>query len=239
MKRIFWLFIFLISLNSCEEEPKLVFTESNQLYQENATIEINIPVAKGNSEIAKTINSKVDNHIANMLIFSEEDSDTVTLEEGISKFDTEYKNFKADFEESDLVWEATFDGEVMYQSSNIISIAISSYTNTGGAHGNSVITFYNFDVVTGEILNTKEFINNIDAFTKIAEEHFKNDVDLEENESIDDFFFGEPFHLPANIGYNEEGIVLLYNTYEVASYAMGITEFTIPFEEIESLLIMK
>ncbi|MBT8259711.1 MAG: DUF4163 domain-containing protein [Flavobacteriaceae bacterium] len=239
MKRFFGLFFLLISLNTCEEEPQLVFTESNQLYQEHATIEINIPVAKGDSEIAKTINSKVENHIANMLIFSEEDSNTVTLDEGISKFDAEYKNFKADFEESNLIWEATFDAEVLYQSSNIISIAISSYTNTGGAHGNSVITFYNFDIASGNILDNKDIINDLESFAKIAEEHFKNDVDLKENESIDDFFFGEPFHLPANIGFNEEGLVLLYNTYEVASYAMGITEFTIPFEDIDTLLVIK
>lgn len=236
MKRFFWLIALLFTFFSCVED-ELLFIESNQLYQDNATIEINIPIAQGNSETAKKINIKIENHIANTLIFSEDDSDTATLEEGISKFDLEYKNFKADFEESNLVWEATFDGEVMYQSSEIISIAINSYTNTGGAHGNSVITIYNFDSVTGNLFEIHELVNDISALTEIAESHFKSDVKLEENESLDDYFFGQPFHLPANIGYNEEGIVILYNTYEVASYAMGITEFTIPYEEIESLLL--
>jgi len=237
MKRFFLIIIISLSFNGCVEEPNLIFSESNQFYQKNANIEINIPVAEGESEIALQINSKIENHIANTLIFSEEDSDITTLEEGISRFDTEYEKFKSDFEESKLIWEATFDGEVMYLSSEIISIAISSYTNTGGAHGNSVITFYNFDSISGEILENSEIISNLDAFTTIAEQHFIVDVKMEEAESIDDYFFGEPFHLPENIGYNEEGLVLLYNTYEVASYAMGITEFTIPFEEIESLLI--
>lgn len=236
MKRFFWLIALLFTFFSCVED-ELLFIESNQLYQDNATIEINIPIAQGNSETAKKINIKIENHIANTLIFSEDDSDTATLEEGISKFDLEYKNFKADFEESNLVWEATFDGEVMYQSSEIISIAINSYTNTGGAHGNSVITIYNFDSVTGNLFEIHELVNDISALTEIAESHFKSDVKLEENESLNDYFFGQPFHLPANIGYNEEGIVILYNTYEVASYAMGITEFTIPYEEIESLLL--
>jgi hypothetical protein len=52
-----------------------------------------------------------------------------------------------------------------------------------------------------------------------------------------DFFFGKDFVLPENIGYNEEGLLLLYNTYEIASYAMGITEFTIPYSEINNLLL--
>ena len=238
MTKHFFIIIISIGFNACVEEPHLIFSESNQFYQKNANIEINIPIAEGDTETAKLINSKIENHIANTLNFSEEDSETVTLEEGISRFDTEYKKFKSDFEESKLIWEATFDGEVMYQSSDIISIAISSYTNTGGAHGNSIITFYNFDSYSGEILKISEIISNIDAFTKIAEQHFIVDVKMEDAESIDDYFFGEPFHLPANIGYNEEGLVILYNTYEVASYAMGITEFTIPFEEIKSLLII-
>ena len=237
MKRFFLIIIISLSFNACVEELQLTFSESNQFYQKNANIEINIPVAEGESEVASQINSKIENHIANILIFSEEDSDIATLEEGISRFDTEYKKFKSDFEESKLIWEATFDGEVMYQSSEIISIAISSYTNTGGAHGNSVITFYNFDSISGKLLETSEIISNLDAFTTIAGQHFIIDVKMEDSETIGDYFFGEPFHLPANIGYNEEGLVLLYNTYEVASYAMGITEFTIPFDEIESLLI--
>ena len=237
MNRFFLVIIISFSFNACVEEPQLIFSESNQFYQKNANIEINIPVAEGDSELATLINSKIENHIANTLIFSEEDSETATLEEGISRFDSEYKIFKSDFEESKLIWEATFDGEVMYQSSEVVSIAISSYTNTGGAHGNSIITFYNFDSNTGKLLEIPEIISNIDAFTKIAEQHFIVDVKMEDSESIDNYFFGEPFHLPANIGYNEEGLVLLYNTYEVASYAMGITEFTIPFEDIKSLLV--
>lgn len=239
MKRIFFVLILITSFYSCVEESRLTFSESNQLYQKNANIELNIPVAGGNSDLAIAINEKIENHIANTLLFSEEDSDTITLEQGIAKFDNEYKNFKTDFEESKLVWEATFDGEVIYQSSEIVSVAISSYTNTGGAHGNSVITFYNFDAISGTILEIEDLINDLETFTKIAEEHFRTDVNLETSETIDDYFFGDPFHLPANIGFNEEGLVLLYNTYEVASYAMGITEFTIPFEEISSLLIKK
>ena len=61
-------------------------------------------------------------------------------------------------------------------------------------------------------------------------------VKTEEDEGFGDYFFGEEFHLPANIGYNDEGVLLFYNVYEIASYAVGITEFTIPFEEVEDYL---
>ena len=38
--------------------------------------------------------------------------------------------------------------------------------------------------------------------------------------------------LPENIGFSDEGVILLYNVYEIAPYSEGITEFTIPFEEV-------
>jgi hypothetical protein len=53
---------------------------------------------------------------------------------------------------------------------------------------------------------------------------------------MEDFFFGKPFQLPENIGFSDDGLVLLYNVYEVASFNQGYTEFVIPFEDIASYL---
>lgn len=237
MKRFLAFFILSCLFFSCEEDSKLSFIESNRLYNDNAIIEINIPEAKGKSTLAKSINTTLENHIANALNFTEEDIDSTSLLYAIAEFDKEYITFKTDFKESSLVWEATFDGEVMYESPEVISIAVNSYTNTGGAHGNSVITFYNFNTTDGKLLELKDIISNKPAFTEIAKQHFTKELTLEASESVDDYFYGDSFHLPENIGFNDEGIILLYNTYEVASYAMGITEFTIPYSEIESLLL--
>ena len=73
--------------------------------------------------------------------------------------------------------------------------------------------------------------NQYDKFNSIAEKHFKNSLAQSNSQSnIQDYFFGKSFQLPQNIGFSEDGLILLYNTYEVASYAQGYTEFIIPFE---------
>ena len=56
---------------------------------------------------------------------------------------------------------------------------------------------------------------------------------------MEDVFFGKPFQLPENIGYSDDGLVLLYNVYEVASYDQDYIEFVIPFEELGSYLKME
>ena len=76
----------------------------------------------------------------------------------------------------------------------------------------------------------------MDAFTEFVKPYFEAEIKSKGEERIDDYFFGDPFHLPANIGINDEGILMLYNVYEIASYAQGITEFTIPFEDVERFL---
>lgn len=227
-------FLLLIFTFSCDEIVTTNFSESSLEFNKNAVVEINIPKADETSMLSKTINSTIENHIANMLNFSEEESDTISLEFAISKFDKEYESFKSDFEESSLVWEAMFDGEVTYHSPMVITIAINSYLNTGGAHGNLNITLFNFDTSTGELLNNKELISDLTSFSEIAEKHFKEHTNTKEE--LGDYFFGEAFHLPSNIGFNDEGVLLFYNVYEIASYAVGVTEFTIPYEEVEDLL---
>jgi Deacetylase PdaC/Protein of unknown function (DUF3298) len=231
MKR-FFLFLFLLSAFSCVEDTKLSFIETNDIYKNNALVEINIPKAEGDSNLANKINYKIENHIANMLNFSEDDSDRIVLKNAINQFDAEYKAFKNDFEESALVWEALFDGEVTYQSSEIISIAINSYLNTGGAHGNMNVTFLNFDPKTGDVLTFDDLFTNIGDMTKAVKPFFNGKTKAENTA----YFFGEEFHLPANIGFNDDGVIFFYNIYEIASYSDGITEFTIPFEDIDSFL---
>lgn len=234
MKKIHLLIVLSI-IFSCKEEAKISFTEFNIAFSENSIVEINAPRVETKSNIGDSINSKIENHIADMLNFGEDESNII-LGDALEKFDLEYVKFKTDFEENSLVWEAVFDGEVTYQSSEIISIAINSYLNTGGAHGNMNITFLNFNPENGKLYKVKDFINDQDAFEDIAKKYFEAEIQLSETEKFEDYFFGEDFHLPANIGFSDEGVILFYNVYEIASYAIGATEFTIPFEEVNSLL---
>ena len=80
-------------------------------------------------------------------------------------------------------------------------------------------------------------INDTITLKKIAKTYFIEDLkSQEENLNIEDYFYGKSFQLPENIGYSEEGLIMLYNTYEIASYAQGYTEFVIPFEDVNSII---
>ncbi|WP_422106895.1 DUF3298 domain-containing protein [Winogradskyella sp.] len=236
MKRFKFIFIFFYLLNSCETEFKPVTfktTSIDQTYE--AQISANIDKAIGQSELSKIINFKIEESIITSL---GEATKKTKLEAVLEDFNSEYLEFKKDFPEaSEPVWELHIETEKTYQSDAVISIAISTYEFQGGAHGNDKIKFLNLNARTGEILDYVDIIKNKDDFKNLAKTYFiKSKTKEKDPINMEDFFFGEPFQLPENMGYSDDGLVLLYNIYEVASYDQGYTEFVIPFDEAEPYL---
>lgn len=202
---------------------------------EVSQVEIEYPFAEGNSEAAKIINNTISSYIVNSLNFEEGSVADVDVSAAASKFDEEYTLFKRDFPESAAAWEASVEGEVLYTSPLITTISISSYLYTGGAHGNDYIKLFNFNNANGALLTPEEVLNLNSDFMNLAQSYFESEV-MKKDENIKDYFFGENFKLPENMGLNERGMIMLYNKYEVASYAQGYTEFLIPFKDLEPYL---
>ncbi|GAA4890239.1 hypothetical protein GCM10023311_13040 [Flaviramulus aquimarinus] len=223
------LFIFI----ACNEDLKIAFTEINVSTDQNSIVEINIPEANGNDMIANHINTKIQKTIISALdIGYQDDATSKSVEESISSFNNQYNTFKNDFPETKQKWDAQIDGEVIYESFEIISIAITAYVNTGGAHGNLNISFLNFNAETGHVIPNSKLFHDVKAFKKTAKPYFDKtvaDKDITLNTNS--------FDLPSNIAYTEDGIVLLYNTNEIAPYSTGIIEFIVPYDKANPYLV--
>ena len=218
---------------SCEYDSTITFEEIEITIPNNKIVTINIPKAIGTNEASTKINNALETIISSTLRIGNVDSILVeTLEGNIRLFNDEFQSFKNDFPESLQEWEAQIDGDIMYQSPEVISIAITSYINTGGAHGALTIRLINFNAEDGlQIPNTALFTKN-DVLESIAKPYFDEMI----KDKGDDFFNTSEFKLSDNIGYDEEGIIMLYNVFEIAPYSTGITQFTIPYEDISHLL---
>jgi len=238
--RILKKYIFLITVLSliftCKKEVKIDFSEENIESSKDADISINYPKAQGSKVVSELINTTLQNYIVSQTNLSEDSLTHLSIDDAVKRFNSEYKTFKTDFPESSQKWEAFIDGEVTYRSPEVISIAINSYLDTGGAHGNTSIKFFNFNPQTGKDYSKTELINDIEGFSEVVASKLKENVSSNSNESMEDFFFGKDFQLPESLGFSDEGLIILYNPYEIASYSQGIIEFTIPFEEINSFL---
>ncbi|OBX23513.1 MULTISPECIES: DUF3298 and DUF4163 domain-containing protein [Bizionia] len=230
MQRSIVLLSLIFLVFSCEdEETKITFSEKNFTTNQNKIVEINIPQAEGAEAVKNNINASIEAMVSASLNLDEDSvAKNMSISESIDKFNSEYASFKSEFPESALEWEAQIDGEIMYQSEAVISVVITNYLNTGGAHGSLVVSFLNFDALTGQSLKNEQLFNDMNAFKTVAEDYF-NDQIADKKEL---YFEPDNFVLPQNIGFNETGVILLYNSYEVAPYSTGLTEFTIPFDDL-------
>lgn len=228
--------IFLV-LFSCKKDQPLSFSDQTIDTAQNANITINYPKAEGEAIIADRINKTIENFLANEINMSEKLDNKLSLADAVKGFDQEFKSFKEDYSDSAQQWEVSIESEVNYESESFICITVNSYLDTGGAHGNSRVTFLVFDKKTGNLLDREDIIKDEETFKDIAKPYFeKATKPLSEEEGFEDMFFGESFQLPENIGFNDKGVILLYNVYEIATYAQGVTEFTIPYNEAKPFL---
>lgn len=243
MKKIIGaLFAFILVL-SCESESKLTY-DTLQLKGENCgscpSIIINVPEMLDESSVAKAINRALHEEIISILSFSE-DENIDNVDKAIASFTESYKELKAKFPEETL-WEAKIDGQVVYEDVNLITIKLDAYSFTGGAHGYASTSYLNFDKGQSAELENWELFSDEAGFTKFAETKFRIQEKIPQDKNINAtgfMFEGDVFHLAHNIGYTPEGIQMIYNQYEVASYADGPIVLTLPYNEINLYLKRK
>lgn len=233
MKKFASLLIILLCLSSCKYKIKPIeFTDTSVDSQFQADIGISYNVAKENSDTAKQINSVIESQIVKSIPNSE---NAKNISDALKNFDNEFKSFIKNFPENEQTWTLDIETEVLYKTETIITMGLSIYFDTGGAHGNDNIKFLNFNPETGKLYTNKDLFSDLDGFKSLAKTYFLDHM-KNEGSDINEFFFGKDFQLPENIGFNDEGIILLYNIYEIASYNQGYTEFVIPMDKAEGFL---
>lgn len=168
---------------------------------------------------------------------SEAASPSTNLEALADAFLADYDELLADASPYEMPWELETTGAILFQNEKIVSVRLQQYNYTGGAHPNSYTTLWMLDKQTGEALDFKYMGTNTDSLLVIAEEAFRSVIDLPREKRLEEagFFLGETFFLPQNYAWVKEGLLLYYNTYEIAPYAVGPTEVIIPLARLEGI----
>lgn len=250
-KAFLQLLLLLLLFTSCKDEPKKKelpplefepvsvikkFGEGCHTGDFNCSvISLDLPRATGPEQVAGRINSQLREHVFS-LVFSEEASEAKTYEEYAKEFIANKKRVEAEFGEA-VPWKAIVTGEVIAEFENLLSIAVVSEIFTGGAHGYASTSFFNFNPKTGEAYTHEDLFS--EEFVDYAEKAFRQRNGIPEGEPINStgfWFEEESFNLPINIGITKEKVILLYNSYEIASYAEGEFRLEFPLEEVEAYL---
>ncbi len=249
--RIFLLFIFIVSCQDEKQDRKeekkvpLRFEKESIVKKtgENCDtreydctiISLEVVRAKGPAEVSEEINQALDSHVIS-LVSSEEDPSVPNLERLANKFILDYRQAAENFSE-EPPWEAYVNESVFLKTDSLVSIGVSTEIFTGGAHGYKVQTFLNFDPTTGKLYTQKGLFSP--EFRNYVEKRFRKEhgIPAEENINSTGFWFeNDSFHLPENIGFTKDNVILVYNSYEIAPYAAGDIYMEIPMEKVRPFL---
>ena len=245
------LFLVFSTFNSCKEDVPLVF--SSESFTEDSLdicksigcpdISINYLKAAGTSRVSEKINSEINAFIISSLALGEDSMPKAnTIAEAASEFIKTYRMHSADFPDMAAEYFAEIDVSETYRSEEVITLELRQYLFTGGAHGYGNTSFLNINPETGITIPIEALFNNNEDFTSYCENKFREKYQIPPGASINStgfWFEDDMFYIPNTIGFINESLILVYNSYEIASYAEGPVELEIPIEVIGDLLNVK
>ncbi len=184
--------------------------------------------------------------VTNLKNKSAQDKINATLKQYIQTAYNEYLNIKAEEKErrqdyfnenghevpTEEEYMYTYEYQVSYgvkfNENNLLSIVMNDAIYTGGAHGTTIVTSYNFNILTGQQLFVGDIAKSQTNLNKIKDyainELSKRDYVFNEELKNIEINNNRPFYFAQN------GIILMFQEYEVAPYAAGRPEVKIPIE---------
>lgn len=149
-------------------------------------------------------------------------------------------------EEPDLVrgqtaWQLKVNQSVLCNTTDLFTISSYNYLFTGGAHGNFSTTFLNIDLKNNRLLSLGDILSGEfeEILTDVGERYFRaqNKIPMDQSLNSTGFWFeDEQFYLPSNYAFTPSGILFVFGTYEITSFADGEPQVLVPYSAVSGLL---
>lgn len=223
MKKIYvaifllWLSIVVVIPIQAQEMQRTI-TVNSTLYKDLA--ELKYPVISGMEEdkVKKKINTIFKQYIE-------------------SSYE-EWKENKKQAEEHDFRSDYQTDYEVKYNTYPKLSVLTSNYIYSGGAHGNTTVESFNFDLEKGKRIYLTSILTEEEQLKAV--QHYVWEYAIERPDVFYPDLKKEDIQLSDNTAFyfTDNGITLVFQQYEIAPYVSGNQEITIP-QEIYNEKILK
>lgn len=188
-------------------------------------------------KIKSNYNKKDDTQIKIIQNINSAISNTVTnAKDKIEKDSEEYKkSYEADSNKDNTIkyqYEAIYNYKIAYNKNNILSIPLTMYEFTGGAHGLTNIKSFNYDLVKEKELKLEDLFKANSNYKEVINNHIKEEI----SKQPENYFQGQDgfSSIKDNQDFyiSDEGIVIYFSLYDIAPYSSGIPMFTITWDEI-------
>lgn len=139
------------------------------------------------------------------------------------------------------LWEMERSVQVSFGADHLATLKYSESGYTGGAHPFSGQRYFAMDLDSGKQLTLKDLLaaGYEQGLNEAGERAFRKARNLPPAASLEEagfWFANNAFKVNTNFGVTKKGLAFIFNPYEVAPYALGPTEFTVPYGDIDTLI---
>lgn len=134
-------------------------------------------------------------------------------------------------------WQLTGEAKRLDRRGNLLTVAISSYEFTGGAHGLPATHWLNWDLGDNKAVPLSAVIKpgQNKAFWDLARQAHDQWLSDEAN-ADDDFRKAWPFQKTSDYRLSAAGVELLYGVYTIGPYVMGEPQLTLPWDQAKAVI---
>jgi len=235
--QIIVVFISLLTI-SCEDTVTYGFTNDTYTTEDIAlcknqpcpNIMLSILTMETPEKTATTVNNWIQ-HTTLQTLYSDTERFPNSISEAIDLYINDSQISYPETTELSDAHEITIDTAVSYESNTLLSILFYSYQFMGGASGFDNEMYLNVNPQSGEKYKNEELLK--DDFYAFAKAQF-------EKEYPQETFDITPSNLPDSplkeLGFTEEGVIIIYNDMGVSSFNMEDKQITIPWENAQRYL---
>ncbi len=133
-------------------------------------------------------------------------------------------------------WELNATVKQQRNANGLLTLSMESYEYTGGAHGQPNVGYYHWDLKQQQWLALEDLLvpGQQAAFWSLAEQAHTQWLD---SQALDETFRESwPFEKTDDAFFNDQGMVLQYNVYHIAPYAMGQPTLVLPYDKLEGIV---
>lgn len=137
-------------------------------------------------------------------------------------------------------YEESIESAIERYDKNLLVYRVNTYDYTGGPHGIYGSLYTNIDLHTLRVIQLKDLFRpgyEAELTTLICQQLMK-DVEVDNMEELQELGYGymEAITPTENFIIQKDGILFVYNIYEIAPYALGITSVLVPYDALKPLL---
>lgn len=206
--------------NSCENQSQSVEITKNK-YQDILDYPqvINMSCKSAEEKINKTIETHIKASYDRYLELEEDEK------EQRQSYEDQFGQPVPEEEEYMYNYNYSVSYEIKYNENNIVSILLYEHIYSGGAHGMTNVTSYNFNLKDGQQLYLEDIAANVGDIKQFVVNELKNRPEVF-IESLDEIQINEnrPFY------FTPDGIVIKFFESEIGPYAAGMLEVEVPNE---------